>query len=139
MQSASDPAIPPIEGTDDKLSDDYKLRSQAIRKCAIVSAKQGFPIFGIHDGGQCVSSDTAWLTYDKNGESTDCGDGKGALNAIDVYAVVYDGGEKSSSSLCTCMHASARMHAIVHVHVPLYEMSYFTMSFHRGKSLAEDV
>ncbi|XP_077997898.1 uncharacterized protein LOC144451013 [Glandiceps talaboti] len=101
VQSASDPAIPPIEGTDDKLSDDYKQRSQAIRKCAIVSAKQGFPIFGIHDGGQCVSSDTAWLTYDKNGESTDCEDGKGALNAIDVYAIIYNNDEISPEMNCS--------------------------------------
>ena len=43
-------------------------------------------MFGIQDGGMCVTSPTAHKTYNKYGESQDCkSDGKGGRLANEVY------------------------------------------------------
>jgi len=68
------------------LSNDYKTRQQAIQKCAVFAMLQGYKMFGIQDGGMCVTSPTAHKTYNKYGESQECkSDGKGGLLANQVY------------------------------------------------------
>ena len=65
---------------------DYKTRQQAIQKCAVFAKLKGHKMFGIQDGGMCVTSATAHETYNKYGESQDCkSDGKGGLLANQVY------------------------------------------------------
>ena len=68
------------------LIDDYKKRQQAIQKCAVFAKLKGYKMFGIQDGGMCVTSATAHETYNTYAESQDCkSDGKGGLWANQVY------------------------------------------------------
>ena len=65
---------------------DYKTRQQAIQKCAVFAKLKGYKMFGIQDGGMCVTSASAHETYNKYGESQDCkSDGKGGSWANQVY------------------------------------------------------
>ena len=65
---------------------DYKTRQQAIQKCAVFAKLKGYKMFGIQDGGMCVTSASAHETYNKYGESQDCkSDGKGGPWANQVY------------------------------------------------------
>ena len=87
-----------IDSVDDKwqvdfpdpflLFHDYKTRKQAIQKCALFAKLQGYKMFAVQDGGQCLTSPTAHLTYNKYGESQDCkSDGKGGPQANQVYSL----------------------------------------------------
>jgi len=68
------------------LDNDYKTRQQAIQKCAVFAKLKGYKMFGIQDGGMCVTSASAHKTYNKYGESKDCkSDGKGGPWANQVY------------------------------------------------------
>ncbi len=65
---------------------DYKTRNQAIQKCALFAKLQGYKMFAVQDGGQCLTSPTAHETFNKYGESQDCkSDGKGGFWASQVY------------------------------------------------------
>ena len=78
-----------LEGTDrDVLDGDYKLRTNAIEKCALAVLKIGYMFFAIHDGGSCLVSGSAEPTFNKFGISQDCqSDGKGASGAHHVYVI----------------------------------------------------
>jgi len=68
------------------LSNDYKTRQQAIQKCAVFAMLQRYKMFGIQDGGMCVTSSTPQITYKIYGESQECkSDGKGGPWANQVY------------------------------------------------------
>ena len=71
------------------LDDHYKKRTDAIKKCYFATIKLGFNTFAIQDGGQCLSSNTADVKYNKYGSSSDCGsDNKGGPMANDVYKII---------------------------------------------------
>ena len=76
-----------LEGEDpDVLDGDYKLRADAIEKCALVALKIGYIVFAIHDGGSCLVSESVDPTFNKYGILQDCkSDGKGASEASHVY------------------------------------------------------
>ena len=76
-----------LEGTDpDVLDGDYKIRTDAIAKCALAALKIGYVVFVIHDGGSCLASGAGDPSFNKFGISQDCkSDGKGALGAHHVY------------------------------------------------------
>lgn len=76
-----------LEGQDpDMLDGDYKLRADAIEKCALAAIKLRYAVFAIHDGGSCLASDTVHPTFNKFGISQDCkSDGKGGPGATHVY------------------------------------------------------
>ena len=76
-----------LEGKDpDVLDGDYKLRTDAIEKCALAAMKKRYPVFAIHDGGSCLVSESIAPTFNKYGISQDCKrDGKGAPEASHVY------------------------------------------------------
>ena len=80
-------AVPFIDVSDPQLTDDYKSRSDAIKKCFEVAKKRKMLIFAIQDGGQCFADDRL-DGYQKYGESTKCIDGKGGLLANDVYRIL---------------------------------------------------
>ena len=85
-------AVPDLERTDPVLDGNYRVRQNAVEKCAIVARKRGFRMFAIQDHGQCLSSATAGETFDKYGKSDKCSeDGKGGPWANNVYA--FRGGE----------------------------------------------
>ena len=70
------------------LEDHYKVRTDAINKCYQAAKKLGYKIFALQDGGQCFSSETATVTYNKYGTSSDCeSGGKGGPMANDVYKI----------------------------------------------------
>ena len=67
----------------------YKARKNAIAKCAVAGIRAGYSIFGVQDGGWCASSASALQTFDKYGQSNDCGaDGEGGPWANHVYTVI---------------------------------------------------
>ena len=67
----------------------YKDRKNAIAKCAVAAIRAGYSMFGVQDGGWCASSASAPQTFDKYGESNDCGaDGEGGPWANHVYTVI---------------------------------------------------
>ena len=85
-------AVPDLERTDLVLDGNYRVRQNAVEKCAIVARKKGFRMFAIQDHGRCLSSATAGETFDKYGKSDKCSeDGKGGPWANNVYA--FRGGE----------------------------------------------
>ena len=67
----------------------YKDRKNAIAKCAVAAIRAGYSVFGVQDGGWCASSASASQTFDKYGQSNDCGaDGEGGPWANHVYTVI---------------------------------------------------
>ena len=76
-----------LEGKDpDVLDGDYKLRTDAIEKCALAAMKKRYAVFAIQDGGSCFVSSSVDPTFNKYGISQDCkSDGKGASGASHVY------------------------------------------------------
>lgn len=86
------------------LKNDYKTRQQAIQKCAVFAMLQGYKMFGLQDGGMCVTSPTAHRTYNKYGESQDCkNDGKGGFLANQVYRFP---GRKGKFMFCESDHTT---------------------------------
>ena len=91
FKDSSNRAIKSVEGfhnypISSLLYYDYKTRYQAIPKCAVFAKLQGYKMFGIQDGGMCVTGESAHKTYNKYGESDDCkSDGKGGPWANQVY------------------------------------------------------
>lgn len=79
--------LAPLEGKDpDVLDGNYKLRTDAIEKCALAAMKTRNNVFAIQDGGKCLVSTTRTPTFIKHGISQDCkSDGKGASGASHVY------------------------------------------------------
>ena len=51
----------------------YNVRKNAIAKCAVAAIRAGYSMFGVQAGGWCASSASAPQTFDKYGESNDCG------------------------------------------------------------------
>ncbi|XP_078379553.1 uncharacterized protein LOC144662584 [Oculina patagonica] len=93
-RDTADRAIPTLEGTDPILDGDYLNRQNAIVKCAVAARKRKFLAFALQHGGWCASSATAWETYNKYGQSSDCKeDGKGGNLTNNVY--VFQVEEKS--------------------------------------------
>ncbi|XP_078581991.1 CUB and sushi domain-containing protein 1-like [Branchiostoma floridae x Branchiostoma japonicum] len=87
-----DRAIPTLERTDPLLDGEvYWVRDNPIEKCYQVSLSRGFPMFGLHDGGQCFGSADGLNTYKKHGPSTVCAfDGKGGPLGNEVYKITGD-------------------------------------------------
>ena len=71
------------------LDREYEVRKNAIAKCAVAAIRAGYSMFGVQHGGWCVSSASAPQTFDKYGQSNDCGaDGEGGPWANHVYTVI---------------------------------------------------
>ena len=88
-RDTGDRAIPPLERRDPILDGHYRVRKNAIAKCAVAAIRAGYSIFGVQNGGWCVSSASAPQTFDKHGESNACGaDGEGGPWANHVYTVI---------------------------------------------------
>ena len=72
----------------DVLDGDYKLRTDAIEKCALAAIKKKYHVFAIQKGGVCLVSGTLNPTFNKFGISQDCkSDGKGGPGASHVYVI----------------------------------------------------
>ncbi|XP_044165741.1 uncharacterized protein LOC114963329 isoform X1 [Acropora millepora] len=85
-------AIPTIEGSDPVLDGNYKVRRNAISKCAVATLQKRYGVFAVQDGGWCAASKTAGNTFDKYGKSDACNeDGKGGGWANNVYLIECQG------------------------------------------------
>ncbi|KAI8510687.1 hypothetical protein Bbelb_116030 [Branchiostoma belcheri] len=85
-------AIPILHGPGPILGGtNYRLRTDAIRKCGDVATSRGYEVFAIQNGGQCASSADARQTYNRYGPSTRClPDGEGGPWANEVYLLTRD-------------------------------------------------
>ena len=71
---------------DSLLNDSYRLRTDAIQKCAMAALVRGFTVFAVQDGGMCVSDKYAYLSSKYADKSENCkSDGKGGNMANQVY------------------------------------------------------
>ncbi|XP_078600360.1 uncharacterized protein LOC144875315 [Branchiostoma floridae x Branchiostoma japonicum] len=91
--TTDDRAIPTLEGTDPLLDRtlDPLTPYNAIEKCYQVALSRGFPMFALHDGGQCLGSADGLNTYNRHGPSTICPfDGEGGPLENEVYKITGD-------------------------------------------------
>lgn len=71
----------------DVLDGDYKLRKDAIGKCALAAIKRRSKVFAIQDGGKCLISNS-YKVFDEIGISQDCkSDGKGGPGTSNAYVI----------------------------------------------------
>ena len=70
------------------LDGEFHVRKNAIAKCAVAAIRAGYSMFGVQAGGWCASNASAPQTFDKYGQSNDCGaDGEGGSWANHVYYI----------------------------------------------------
>ena len=93
-------AIPVLEGKSPLLRGNYKRRRFAIRKCALLAIRRGYPLIGVQDGGQCTSGVRALRTFAKYGRSNRCKNGKGGPWANNVYRVIGECKGSRDGDLC---------------------------------------
>jgi len=81
--------IPSLEGEDSRLDGgNYKVRTDAIGKCASVAKQRGYKVFALYDGGRCLSSSNAHMTFQRYGKSYHCkSDGRGGKLGNHVYVI----------------------------------------------------
>lgn len=95
-------AIPTIEGSDPILDGNYRVRRNAISKCAVATLQKKYDVFAVQHGGWCAASKTAGNTFDKYGKSGACNnDGEGGGWANNVYLI----GKNKKISEVSCVHA----------------------------------
>ena len=68
----------------------YQTRKNAVKKCALESAKMGYNVFAVQDGGECFSGAYAQFNYSIHGSAMCLSGGKGGPLVSDVYLL---GGE----------------------------------------------
>ena len=72
----------------DVLDGDYKLRKDAIGKCALAAIKRRSEVFAIQDGGKCLITRNSYKVFDGNGILQDCkSDGKGGPETSNAYVI----------------------------------------------------
>ena len=80
-----------LEGSDPQVLDgNYKLRADAIEKCALAAMKKRYNAFAVQDGGLCLATCYSHhvCVFPQDGISQECkSDGKGGSRAIHVYIV----------------------------------------------------
>ena len=81
-------AVPTLEGTDARLDDNYKTRTDAIQKCYEVAKERGYEWFAVQHGGWCASSANAARRVRMYGPSRACRNGKGGSWACNIYMIV---------------------------------------------------
>ncbi|XP_068721032.1 uncharacterized protein [Montipora capricornis] len=88
FKDTSNRAIQSLEGKDSILDGSYRVRKNAIAKCAVAAMRKGYKMFAVQHGGWCAGSATADQTFDKYGTSTACdSDGEGGPWANQVYVI----------------------------------------------------
>ena len=73
-----------LDGSDERIRGNYKIRPDAIKRCYVVARERGLKIFAIQDGGQCFGSRDK-NRYKKYKRSRKCANMKGGYYANDVY------------------------------------------------------
>ena len=78
---------PDVNSTHDILVDwIYEARPDSILRCAVASIAEdkGYTVFGLHDGGECWTSEESFH-FVRKGPLNSCVGGRGGENAVDVY------------------------------------------------------
>ena len=77
-----------MEGSDARIEGDYKIRTDAIKKCFQVARARQMVVFAIQNGGMCLAS-AARDGYDNHGKSNRCTNdwSKGGPRANNVYRI----------------------------------------------------
>ncbi|CAD7935103.1 unnamed protein product [Amoebophrya sp. A25] len=70
---------------------DYLTRKNPVHACFLESLRMGFVLFGIRQGGECVSNKNAENTYKAYKTSTTCVDGLGATSDNNIYKIIAPG------------------------------------------------
>ena len=79
-------AIGSLERANTSLLDGpYKTRENAIGKCALEAAKNGYSVFAIQNGGACFSDFYAEKMYSMYGKTSCPAGGKGGPLVYEVY------------------------------------------------------
>ncbi|XP_031554877.1 uncharacterized protein LOC116291804 isoform X2 [Actinia tenebrosa] len=105
-------ALKKLEHTNPRLNDFYQTRTSPVAKCAEVAKQQGYPVFAIQDGGECLSGPTAEDEFNKYGVSRDCRGRLGGAYANSVYKLIgnfdiqNDELDNSSSTMNTTENSS---------------------------------
>jgi hypothetical protein len=73
------------------LDGDFIFRARRIQKCCLEVMRRGFTLFGIREGGMCVSAFGAEYKYKQMGIATTCVDGMGAASDSSVYKRIMPG------------------------------------------------
>ena len=80
------PVIPSLESISATyLNGPYQTRENAVKKCALETAKVGFKAFALQDGGACLSGFFAHVNYSIYGETECPPGGMGGQNVSEVY------------------------------------------------------
>ncbi|CAH1787038.1 unnamed protein product [Owenia fusiformis] len=82
------PGLDSVEGTDSTLDGNHTMRDDAIGKCYTVALDNGYPYFGLTDGGLCL----AGSTYNNSATPlpiADCGvEGDGGPTSFLIYEII---------------------------------------------------
>ena len=77
-----------LENNDPILDGDYTTREISVLKCLNAARRKGNKMFALNNGGECLSSASAHLDVETTYEESDeCVNGKGGVNAMDVYII----------------------------------------------------
>lgn len=94
-EDIADPHIPSIEpgqfGYDPYLDGPPEVREDAIYKCAMATLARGYTVFALRRMGACCTSALADISYQEEGSSTSCADGRGGSRDNSVYQLLRPG------------------------------------------------
>ncbi|XP_078495868.1 uncharacterized protein LOC144742508 [Ciona intestinalis] len=84
--------VPHIENSVPELSGPFQNRVNAFEKCKNAAKMFGYKVFGLKNGGKCISSATAGETYMQRGTASTCqSDGLGGLYGAHYYELIVKG------------------------------------------------
>ena len=63
---------------------------KTVERCAAIADARGYKIIAIQEQEMCWSGPHAMETYDRHGKADNCKNGKGGVNANDVYFVTRE-------------------------------------------------
>ncbi|EDO32458.1 predicted protein [Nematostella vectensis] len=67
------------------MSDVLSMNVKSVADCAKLAARKGYSVFGVQNGKECYSKETAAATYKNLGVSSGCSNGMGGIWANEVY------------------------------------------------------
>ena len=97
FRDTAERTIPSLEGTHPILDGYFRSRENAVTKCYMADLNLGYKVFAVQNGGQCMGSPTAEMTYNRYGESAACLDCSNCWEDVDCQANCGKGGWYANS------------------------------------------